>query len=85
MARELSWPARPPREGVVSLLRAIASLKRELGIPHSIQATKKVDVRAFEDAVENMAEEAMHDRCTPTNPVKPTKEDLIALYRKSFD
>ena len=85
MARELNLPARTPREGVVSLLRAIASLKRELGIPHSIQATKKVDVRAFEDAVENMAEEAMHDRCTPTNPVKPTKEDLIALYRKSFD
>ena len=84
MAAELNLPARTPREGTVSLLRAIAQLKCELGIPQGIQATGKIDPQLFEKAVEDMAEEAMHDRCTPTNPVQPTKEDLIRLYRKSF-
>lgn len=84
MAAELNLPARTPREGTVSLLRAIGQLKRELGIPLGIQATGKVDPELFEKAVEGMAEEALCDRCTPTNPVRPTKEDLIRLYRKSF-
>ncbi len=84
MAAELNLPARTPREGTVSLLRAIAQLKREIGIPQGINATGRVDPELFEKAVEDMAEEAMNDRCTPTNPVEPTKKDLIRLYRKSF-
>ena len=84
MAKELNLPARTPREGVVSLMQAIAKLKRELGIPMGIHATGKVDPQLFEQAVENMAEDALHDRCTPTNPVRPTKEDLVRLYRESF-
>lgn len=84
MAAELNLPARTPREGTVSLMQAIAKLKRELGIPTGIHATGKVDPELFEKAVEGMAEDAMHDRCTPTNPIQPTKEDLIRLYRESF-
>ena len=84
MAAELNLPARTPREGTVSLLRAIEKLKCEIGIPKGIQTTGKVDPVLFEQAVESMAEEALHDRCTPTNPIPPTKEDLIQLYRKSF-
>ena len=84
MASELNLPARTPREGTVSLLRAIAQLKRDIGIPQGINATGRVDPELFEKAVENMAEDAMNDRCTPTNPVTPTKKDLVRLYRKSF-
>ena len=84
MAERLNLPARTPREGTVSLLYAIRKLKREIGIPQGIQATGKVDPELFEKAVEGKAEEAMHDRCTPTNPTSPTKEDIIRLYRESF-
>ena len=84
MAAELNLPARTPREGTVSLLRAIAQLKRELGVPQSIEATGRVEADKFEAALTKMAEDAMNDRCTPTNPVVPTKADLIALYRKCF-
>ena len=84
MAERLNLPARTPREGTVSLLYAIRKLKREIGIPQGIQATGKVDPELFEKAVEGMAEEAMHDRCTPTNPTPPTKEDIVRLYRESF-
>lgn len=84
MAAELNFPARTPREGTVSLMQAIAKLKRELGIPLGIHATGRVDPELFEQAVEGMAEEALRDRCTPTNPIQPTKEDLIRLYRESY-
>ena len=84
MAAELNLPARTPREGTVSLLRAIAKLKCELGIPQGIQPTGKVEPEQFEKAIEGMAEEAMRDRCTPTNPIRPTKEDLVRLYRESY-
>ena len=84
MAAELNLPARTPREGTVSLMQAIAKLKREVGIPVGIHATGRVDPELFEKAVEGMAEEALRDRCTPTNPIQPTKEDLIRLYRESF-
>ena len=84
MAAELNLPAGTPREGTVSLLRAIAQLKRELDIPQGIHATGKIGPELFEQALEGMAEEALRDRCTPTNPVRPTKEDLIRLYRASY-
>lgn len=84
MAAELNLPARTPREGTVSLIRAIEQLKRDLGIPDGIHATGKVDPELFEKVVEDMAEDALNDRCTPTNPVQPTKKDLVRLYRKSF-
>ena len=57
---------------------------KELGIPLGIHATGRVDPELFEKAVEGMAEEALRDRCTPTNPIQPTKEDLIRLYRESY-
>jgi alcohol dehydrogenase class IV len=84
MAEELNLPSRTPREGTVSLIRHIRQLKQELGMPRGIQETGKVDPTEFERAVEHMAQEALRDRCTPTNPVQPTKDDLIRLYRESF-
>ena len=76
MAERLNLPARTPREGTVSLLYAIRKLKREIGIPQGIQATGKVDPELFEKAVEGMAEEAMHDRCTPPIPHRRLRKIL---------
>ena len=84
MAAELNLPARTPREGTVSLLRAIEKLKSDVGIPKGIHTTGKIDPAQFEQALDLMAEEALHDRCTPTNPIQPAKAELIELYRKSY-
>ena len=31
-----------------------------------------------------MAEAAIHDRCTPTNPRPVSKQDLVNLYRDAY-
>ncbi|WP_248477090.1 hypothetical protein [Tepidibacter aestuarii] len=40
-----------------------------------------VDKNEFKEAIGNMVETALIDRCTLTNPKQPTKEDLINIYR----
>lgn len=83
LADMLRLPARTRREGSVNFIREVNRLKKALGIEDSIRALG-VDQAEFENALENMAEAALADRCTPTNPRQPSKEDLIQIYRKSY-
>ena len=83
LAEMLRLPARTYREGTVSLVREINRLKNILGIEDNIRALG-VDKAAYDNALEAMAEAALADRCTPTNPRKPSKEDLIRIYQKIY-
>ncbi|WP_419824999.1 1-propanol dehydrogenase PduQ [Anoxybacterium hadale] len=83
LAEMLQLPARTKREGCVSLIRAVTRLKSVLGIEDHLSALG-IDKTAFENALESMAEAAMADRCTPTNPRQPSKEDIISIYKKCY-
>jgi len=83
LAELLNLPARTRREGAVSFIREVNRLKKALGIEDGIRALG-VDPAEFENALENMAEAALADRCTPTNPRQPSKDELIQIYRKSY-
>ncbi|MFD3274002.1 1-propanol dehydrogenase PduQ [Paenibacillus dendritiformis] len=83
LASLLHLPARTAREGTVSLIQAIGKLKRSIGIEHGIRELG-VDQDAFDEALSRMAQTAMADFCTPTNPRQPTAEELVHIYRKSF-
>jgi len=83
LASLLRLPARTAREGTVSLIQAIGKLKRSIGIENGIRELG-VDQDAFDEALSRMAQTAMADRCTPTNPRQPTAEELVHIYRKSF-
>lgn len=83
LAHILQLPARTYREGTINLLSAIDRLKKALDIEENIR-TRGIDKAQFESALENMAETALLDRCTPTNPRQPSKEDLIQILRKSY-
>lgn len=80
LAKVIGLPARTVREGYVNFLQAIHHLKSDLEIPEGICAAG-IDESAFIHAAESMAEQALKDRCTPTNPRTPTKEDIVAMYR----
>lgn len=84
LASSLDLPARTPREGAVNLITEIGRLKEKLNIESGIHMLEKVDPVEFEKNLDGMADNAMKDRCTPTNPRTPTKEDLIEIYRKSY-
>lgn len=83
LASVLQLPARTQREGIVSLMLAINKLKKTLGIEETIKSLN-IDQKEFENALEQMAENALQDRCTPTNPRKVCKEDLIKILQKSY-
>lgn len=83
IASILQLPARTKREGVVSLLLEVNHLKKSLGIENNIQA-HGIDGTEFENALSKLAQTALGDRCTPTNPKQPLKEDLIKVLRKCY-
>lgn len=83
LAKILELPARTPREGTVNFIQAVDKLKRTLGIEDSIRALE-IGQNEFKNALEHMAETAILDRCTPTNPRQPSKEELMNIYEKCY-
>jgi alcohol dehydrogenase class IV len=83
LAKVLELPARTPREGTVNFIQAVDKLKKLLGVEPNIRSLG-VDQKEFETALDNMSQAALLDRCTPTNPRQPSKEELIGIYQKCF-
>lgn len=83
LAKILQLPARTNREGTVNFIQALSKLKKYLGVEESIRALG-IDQDEFESSLEHMAEAALGDRCTPTNPRQPSKEELIHIYQKCY-
>ncbi len=54
---------------------AVAKLASDVGIPTGLQGILK------EEDVPFLAQSAMDDACRPGNPVDPTLEDIVALYK----
>ena len=53
-----------------------------MNIPLTIQEIGTITPNAYFAAIDKMAEAALADACTPTNPRVPTKEDIIKIYTK---
>lgn len=68
-----------PREVNKIAIDAIKKLSADVGIPSGL---KELGVK--EEDFEQLADMAMVDACTPGNPRVPTKEDMIAIYKKAF-
>ena len=83
LASILELPARTYREGVISLIEAINLIYKNLQVKSSVRDlnVEKVD---YDCKIDSMAEVALNDRCTPTNPRKPSKQDLISIYQKCY-
>jgi acetaldehyde dehydrogenase/alcohol dehydrogenase len=83
IAAALNLPAATPEEGVASLVQAITGLKAELKMPATI-GEAGVPAKAFESAVQQMAEIAFDDQCTGANPSYPLVDDLARLLREAY-
>ncbi|MBC7337381.1 MAG: iron-containing alcohol dehydrogenase, partial [Clostridia bacterium] len=60
-------------------IAAVEKLNRDLAIPRSLR-----EVGASEDAIDQMAEDAMKSGNILVNPRKTTLEDIKQLYRQAF-
>ncbi len=67
---------------VRSLVNWIQFMQKEMNIPLTIQEIGTITPDAYFAAIDKMADAALADACTPTNPRTPTKEDIIKIYTK---
>ncbi|MDR7813209.1 1-propanol dehydrogenase PduQ [Lacrimispora sp.] len=83
IAKFLGLNAGNPQMGVRSLVNAILALEKAISIPKSLSEWG-VSKDQFESDKNVIAEAALADRCSATNPIVPSKEDIISILGKSF-
>ena len=66
---------------VRSLVNWVQFMLKEMDIPLSISQLGTISEEEYFRAIDRMADAALEDACTETNPRVPTKEDVVAIYR----
>jgi len=66
---------------VRSLIQWIQFMNQDMKIPCKISEMGTISVNDYMSKVEAMAEAALEDSCTATNPRKPDKEAIMRIYR----
>lgn len=67
---------------VRSLVGWIQFMLKEMNIPTTIQEMKTITPDVYFGAIDRMAEAALADACTLSNPRVPTKEDIKKIYTR---
>ncbi|OPA75345.1 alcohol dehydrogenase [Paenibacillus selenitireducens] len=83
IAKILGLPASNARSGVRSLVQAIKQLQKQLNMPETLRDCG-VDKNILEEMRAAIAEGALRDGCTATNPRVPTEADVIEILNKMF-
>jgi alcohol dehydrogenase class IV len=71
-------------QAVRNLTIAINKLKKEMDIPMTLREAG-VDEKTFMDMVPEMAEIAIADKCTATNPRTITKPQMVELMKRIYN
>lgn len=70
----------------VTTIRALVSyiqfLLHEMSIPLHISELNVVGEGDYMSAIGEMADHALEDRCTATNPRRPTRQEIIDIYKE---
>ncbi|WPC44395.1 iron-containing alcohol dehydrogenase [Clostridium sp. JS66] len=83
LSKVLGLPCSSIEEGVNSLICAINILAKETNIPKNLKEAS-IDENSLFNKLENMADAALKDNCTKTNPRIPTKEDIVNLIKEIY-
>lgn len=71
-------------ERVELLIKAVAKLKEDIGIPSSIKAYG-IDEKTFVENLDKLALSAFDDQCTNANPVYPMVDEIKQIYMNAFE
>jgi len=71
------------RQSAFNMIRSTKQLIRNLGFPESLREMK-IDEREYKAALDEMAEAALADRCTETNPRVPTGDDIKEIFMEAY-
>lgn len=66
---------------VRSLVNWVQFMLKEMDIPLSVSQMGTISEEEYFMAIDRMADAALEDACTATNPRVPSKEDVIAIYK----
>ncbi len=83
VANYLGFHGKNDEETINMLIKGIDSLKKELGIPASIQAYG-VNEKEFLAKVDELSEEAFDDQCTGANPRYPLISEIKKMYLNAY-
>ena len=67
---------------VRSLVNWVQFMLKEMDIPLSISQMGTISKEEYFNAIDRMADAALADACTATNPRGPSKEDVVKMYQK---
>ncbi|WP_088549102.1 1-propanol dehydrogenase PduQ [Paenibacillus aquistagni] len=83
IAKSLGLSAPNAKSGVRSLIQAIKQLQKELHMPKTLKECG-VELALLEDMRAAIAEGALQDGCTATNPRVPTEADVAQILNKMY-
>ncbi|WP_195575402.1 1-propanol dehydrogenase PduQ [Paenibacillus sp. 1001270B_150601_E10] len=83
IAKSLGLTAPNAKSGVRSLIQAIKQLQKELNMPKTLKECG-VELALLEEMRSSIAEGALLDGCTATNPRVPTAGDVAEILNKMF-
>lgn len=70
---------------VRSLVNWVQFMLKEMDIPLSISQMGTITQEEYMSKIEEMAEAALADSCTATNPRPATKQDVMTIYKNLWD
>ena len=62
------------------LVNWVQFMMKEMDIPLSISQMEKISKEEYFAAIDRMADAALADGCTATNPRVPSKADIMKIY-----
>ncbi|MEG2956538.1 MAG: bifunctional acetaldehyde-CoA/alcohol dehydrogenase [Clostridia bacterium] len=83
IARRLGLPAKNTKEGVDSLIKKIIELQKALDLPTSFKETG-IEEKDFLNHLDELAERAYEDQCTPANPRMPLVSELKEIMKDAY-
>ena len=63
------------------MVAALRTLSAGVGIAGTLKKLNGVNSADFPE----LAELALHDSCMDTNPIQPTKEDVVMVYQMAYE
>ena len=67
-------------QAVQKVVDAVKELSIKLHIPQTLK-----EIGIPKEMLPTLAEQALHDACTPGNPIEVTKEAILALYKEAYE
>ena len=68
-----------------SLMNYFKMLAKEMDMPGSVEETGGIQKEEYFSAIDEMAEAALYDATTQTNPRTPEKEEIVGLFKSIWN